>query len=102
AEDGIRDSSVTGVQTCALPIYAGDQEMIGPIGQHLAAGKAVQRQHTLQAHGSASVRDLEAARLASGIEERAGDVEELGDIEQEQIGRASCREREQIAVEESE
>src|SRR5260370_5424486 len=23
AEDGIRDSSVTGVQTCALPIYAG-------------------------------------------------------------------------------
>src|SRR5260370_25855242 len=23
AEDGIRDSSVTGVQTCALPIYVG-------------------------------------------------------------------------------
>src|SRR5260370_8854093 len=23
AEDGIRDSSVTGVQTCALPIYSG-------------------------------------------------------------------------------
>src|SRR5260370_22446991 len=23
AEDGIRDSSVTGVQTCALPIYGG-------------------------------------------------------------------------------
>src|ERR1017187_10843847 len=23
AEDGIRDTSVTGVQTCALPIYAG-------------------------------------------------------------------------------
>src|SRR5260370_17552080 len=25
AEDGIRDSSVTGVQTCALPIYRGDE-----------------------------------------------------------------------------
>src|SRR5690606_6265893 len=25
AEDGIRDFHVTGVQTCALPIYAGDQ-----------------------------------------------------------------------------
>src|SRR5260370_4067307 len=24
AEDGIRDSSVTGVQTCALPIYVAD------------------------------------------------------------------------------
>src|SRR2546425_8473853 len=24
AEDGIRDKLVTGVQTCALPIYAGD------------------------------------------------------------------------------
>ena len=24
AEDGIRDTSVTGVQTCALPIYLGD------------------------------------------------------------------------------
>src|SRR5215210_9167781 len=25
AEDGIRDTSVTGVQTCALPIFAGEQ-----------------------------------------------------------------------------
>src|SRR5260370_23067151 len=25
AEDGIRDSSVTGVQTCALPIYPGSE-----------------------------------------------------------------------------
>src|SRR5260370_42236039 len=28
AEDGIRDSSVTGVQTCALPIYQFDRFMI--------------------------------------------------------------------------
>src|SRR5207237_3833858 len=32
AEDGIRDSSVTGVQTCALPIYG------RPIGGLLRAG----------------------------------------------------------------
>src|SRR4029077_12118145 len=32
AEDGIRDSSVTGVQTCALPIFAtADVRMIGRI-----------------------------------------------------------------------
>src|SRR5260370_10096173 len=31
AEDGIRDSSVTGVQTCALPIWAGgDPRSQGP------------------------------------------------------------------------
>src|SRR5260370_5573042 len=29
AEDGIRDSSVTGVQTCALPIYERDRERDG-------------------------------------------------------------------------
>src|SRR5207302_6328725 len=28
AEDGIRDFHVTGVQTCALPILAGDNEII--------------------------------------------------------------------------
>src|SRR5207237_4882853 len=27
AEDGIRDSSVTGVQTCALPIYPGSRKV---------------------------------------------------------------------------
>src|SRR2546422_2059864 len=26
AEDGIRDVAVTGVQTCALPIFVGDQD----------------------------------------------------------------------------
>src|SRR5260370_24630792 len=30
AEDGIRDSSVTGVQTCALPILASAQPMQAP------------------------------------------------------------------------
>src|SRR5260370_26001519 len=44
AEDGIRDSSVTGVQTCALPIF-GDLsfQTLQPLarhGQYLAAGRA--------------------------------------------------------------
>src|SRR5437762_10363248 len=30
AEDGIRDTSVTGVQTCALPISLGDTSAIAP------------------------------------------------------------------------
>src|SRR2546430_7511535 len=32
AEDGIRDLTVTGVQTCALPIYAGWSPNPGPLG----------------------------------------------------------------------
>src|SRR5260370_26778154 len=38
AEDGIRDSSVTGVQTCALPIYACDAFpvlLLGDFGQQV-------------------------------------------------------------------
>src|SRR5947207_10525369 len=37
AEDGIRDHCVTGVQTCALPIYVGQAEVAArmPIGQAL-------------------------------------------------------------------
>src|SRR2546425_8389336 len=30
AEDGIRDKLVTGVQTCALPIYQGDPARVAP------------------------------------------------------------------------
>src|SRR5438046_6159823 len=33
AEDGIRDWSVTGVQTCALPIY-GDERLLCKDGRH--------------------------------------------------------------------
>src|SRR5205085_3411567 len=67
AEDGIRDLTVTGVQTCALPISTGvgktEQELRQRLGQlGLAdAGRPEEEQHAIRA------------------------VEE--------IGRASCRER---------
>src|SRR3712207_6594082 len=32
AEDGIRDIGVTGVQTCALPIWVSDEQRIGEVG----------------------------------------------------------------------
>src|SRR5260370_32213676 len=38
AEDGIRDSSVTGVQTCALPIYLSEPAEIDDAGVSRAAG----------------------------------------------------------------
>src|SRR5437868_8710144 len=73
AEDGIRDRNVTGVQTCALPIYdLDDGAVAGPIRLHRVSG--------LLDHG-----DVAAAygpHLDSDVE----------------IGRASCRERVEISV----
>src|SRR3712207_8592424 len=37
AEDGIRDIGVTGVQTCALPIYLGDPVDLHDLAAELAA-----------------------------------------------------------------
>src|SRR5208282_6104131 len=39
AEDGIRDATVTGVQTCALPIYAAGQPVEEVSRQGLVAGR---------------------------------------------------------------
>src|SRR5260370_18178549 len=41
AEDGIRDSSVTGVQTCALPIYPVDRVVVDGIEHRVAIDDAV-------------------------------------------------------------
>src|SRR2546429_3479051 len=84
-EDGIRDVAVTGVQTCALPIWAdeaGDQ-----VEERGLAG-AVRPDDADQLAGSDGERDVmrrhdPAKALAQSL-----------DLEQRtQIGRASCRER---------
>ena len=64
AEDGIRDIGVTGVQTCALPIFAKSELTFRHLKNHLT-----------------QVLDLDYAAF--------GDHEALG-LEN---GRASCRER---------
>src|SRR5688500_20088397 len=73
AEDGIRDYKVTGVQTCALPIYWVRREQVQRVEllHGRAPAKARQRGHRLELH----------------------DV--LLEREPQEIGRASCREREQ-------
>src|SRR5260370_10212679 len=91
AEDGIRDSSVTGVQTCALPISP----------QEFASRHLVRQ--TLEAHHIQTVVDLtwddpnernhvaELAAIAElGIERKLCPLQPDGTGE---IGRASCRER---------
>src|SRR5260370_7552792 len=81
AEDGIRDSSVTGVQTCALPISPcatksasgretdGDQEVARPDADFVAQG--VQRQRALNANACTGLPALQIwRRLASSRNRR--------------------------------
>src|SRR5260370_26065005 len=91
AEDGIRDSSVTGVQTCALPI--------SPVSTHFALAKAA-----LEAGKHVLVEKPLCRSLAEGEELLAlsraqnkllcvGHVFLFNNAVRGEIGRASCRER---------
>src|SRR5437879_11904806 len=69
AEDGIRDTSVTGVQTCALPIFSLDElpdrfaKVLTPVV-------------------------IEKPKEPEAVAQKGGDEEK-----DKEIGRASCRER---------
>src|SRR5690349_23088806 len=98
AEDGIRDLYVTGVQTCALPIW-------------VAAGGVVQ---IVVAHALRPPRRFDAerralgaaydrlARLADGVLAGAAGTPAADAIATAaalvEIGRASCRERVEVSV----
>src|SRR5439155_13011420 len=87
AEDGIRDGHVTGVQTCALPIF----ELTRPRPRELdrcrrreSALCPAEAELCADARASGSFRDHRARSRAVGPGA--------------EIGRASCRERELSAV----
>src|SRR5438046_5995479 len=83
AEDGIRDWSVTGVQTCALPIsYAGAADGNPPLERPRRRAARVRHRDRLR-HPR---RTLGAGRART--EARSARAE---------IGRASCRERVWVA-----
>src|SRR2546430_5806048 len=79
AEDGIRDLTVTGVQTCALPISARAGDIVKPIAR-TATTKANRFIASLLPQQPASLR-------------RRRQIAETLQILFLQIGRASCRER---------
>src|SRR5207253_4021031 len=87
AEDGIRDGHVTGVQTCALPIWAPlcrvRSGRTGPRGAPLFGQRA----------GLAGTALPGRTTLCQSFEAREGPG-----VEKKEIGRASCRERVKIAV----
>src|SRR5258706_8764078 len=79
AEDGIRDWSVTGVQTCALPI----SELKNRLRRACDHGHAVLREAVLQFRQLQDAGDL-GVQLDDHFAWRRG---------RHEIGRASCRER---------
>src|SRR5690606_40675913 len=83
AEDGIRYFHVTGVQTCALPIsWFLAQRVVVEIGKRFL----LQREF--------DINDLLDLRQEPGV-----DLGELVHVfQREEIGRASCRERELLSV----
>src|SRR5207302_5764861 len=93
AEDGIRDFHVTGVQTCALPICSFTMTYVFPDCELVPISTA------LRAAESAGfeVRDVESLRehYALTVEHWRRRLESRRD---EEIGRASCRERAGDAV----
>src|SRR5207253_7273450 len=95
AEDGIRDGHVTGVQTCALPIL---MKIVVCILLLCAAGFA-------QGSRILIVTDLEGAGGVNDADEQLLPGQRrypesrkilIGEVNAAEIGRASCREREEI------
>src|SRR5690625_6070689 len=83
AEDGIRDGHVTGVQTCALPIYRGDELEVLGVGRGRPGEVARLLHHDL----------LRADELGELLGEPLARVDGVELDVAEEIGRASCRER---------
>src|SRR2546429_3553403 len=84
AEDGIRDVAVTGVQTCALPIFFGGKLGYGSEVKKIRFMTPVDGVYGVIDSG---VQDRKAARGMHGC--RLG----TGSANNHEIGRASCRER---------
>src|SRR5690625_8035123 len=82
AEDGIRDGHVTGVQTCALPIYCHARPFDTPLEEG----------NIIEVICEAEVEYYQAS-LERPIIIGVGSPE----VERAKIGRASCRERVEIA-----
>src|SRR5437762_13865198 len=99
AEDGIRDTSVTGVQTCALPICPSEKTPVKPLVR-LSETVRMTNMARLIARPCQNAWPL-ASRTASAIAEKIGRAPSRERVETrtagagaEKIGRASSRERE--------
>src|SRR5690606_40320387 len=97
-EDGIRDFHVTGVQTCALPIL--NEQVVHQDFFFDATGPVHRRGGALYKMGFMALPCLAHASFALGAGRRI--LDEWRDFARtkprgDEIGRASCREREWVA-----
>src|SRR5690606_40801525 len=93
AEDGIRDFHVTGVQTCALPIWYGHSTFgIDADGTKIIVDPFLKPNNPV---APVSADDLEAdfILVTHGHGDHVADLVPLAKRTGAQIGRASCRER---------
>src|SRR5207244_6086096 len=93
AEDGIRADLVTGVQTCALPIFASLRTRF--LARFALLGREVELLEAKRRIAGGVAVDIDAAgrllvRTDAGTRAFAGGEVSLRPV---QIGRASCRER---------
>src|SRR5207253_5244958 len=89
AEDGIRDGHVTGVQTCALPIF-------GRSAWTIAARSAISLRTCTGAMPSSPEVANAASTIAAGLPARVAarrSARAARRTRRSEIGRASCRER---------
>src|SRR5207302_4914781 len=98
---GIRDFHVTGVQTCALPIYIAAAEAIG---QPLVIEPQLVQDRGVDVVDGQGILDDGVAKLV-GASKREASPEAAARQEQAvavdvvvEIGRASCRERGEVGV----
>src|SRR5256885_11671700 len=94
AEDGIRDYKVTGVQTCALPIYLQGAVSAGllAVGSSFV-GTMENCAALLDRIAAAADPEAEARAIARHHKALKSPVPGFGHHLHKQIGRASCRER---------
>src|SRR5207245_8335191 len=90
AEDGIRDATVTGVQTCALPILS----LNHPCRSHVSICQPGKRRDARLAD---SIGDEDFAALGV-VRDGVGVAESARVLAGREIGRASCRERGEMWV----
>src|SRR5438067_4389742 len=85
AEDGIRDRNVTGVQTCALPIYLGRAPLAESAFDHIreTAGAYSNLEFDLES-GERGKRDVHVGRLFQRL------LSEQGRSEERRVGK-ECR-----------
>src|SRR5437879_11141821 len=98
AEDGIRDTSVTGVQTCALPILS---KVAGAVEIPMVATNRPVSQRGSFARSESERLSLLMDAVEGGadyvdIESSTSHLDQV--IDTFQIGRASCRDREYNAA----